>query len=199
MIIANHKPIRIVGYTESSMVTDFADFLHEYSLEIISPEDFLNSNNKDQFQYIVPGCKNLKMRHYVTNILDSDGLDLVTYVHDSVKLPAVSKFNIGAGSFVYPFSYIGPESDIGRHCIIGTYSLVGHYTSLGKNTQLKPGCMVIGKSHVGSNCILYARVTIVNSVTITNDVEIYAFSEVRKDITEPGIYGGKPIRKILKF
>lgn len=198
MIIANHKPIRIIGYPEASMAADLVDALHHHGPEIMLPVEFFDLNSKDQYQYIVPHAKDLAARMDVISILDSMQLDLVTVIHDTVVLPTQASYYIGAGSFIGAYTSIGVLANIGRHTMIGPYSLVGHYSSVGHNTQMRPGSMIIGKSQVGSNCLLHCRVTVTNTVKICDHVELLAFSEVRKSITQSGTYGGKPVRKIFK-
>jgi bifunctional N-acetylglucosamine-1-phosphate-uridyltransferase/glucosamine-1-phosphate-acetyltransferase GlmU-like protein len=196
MIIANEKPIKIIGYPASTMAIEFLDALSMTGAEILLPEDFFQMPDKHMFQYMVPSCKDLELRHNIIQILDLENLDLVTFIHDSVQLPLASQYHIGAGSFIFPFCLIGPHSVVQQHCIIGAYSLIGHYSIIEQNTILRPGCMIVGESQVGKNCVLNVRVTVTNSVTVCDNVTLYAFSEVRKDIQTAGTYGGKPVKKI---
>jgi UDP-3-O-[3-hydroxymyristoyl] glucosamine N-acyltransferase len=55
--------------------------------------------------------------------------------------------------------------------------------------------MVTGKSTVGNNCIINTRSTITNDSTVTDDVEIMAFTNVVKNIVEPGRYLGVTARR----
>jgi UDP-3-O-[3-hydroxymyristoyl] glucosamine N-acyltransferase len=70
---------------------------------------------------------------------------------------------------------------------------------LGDNCWLKPGVMIVGKSSVGDNCILNVRSTIINQAQIADNIEILGFAQVRKNINEPGRYGGNPLKKFLKL
>lgn len=49
---------------------------------------------------------------------------------------------------------------------------------------------------IGHNVIFGTSSVIVGPVTICDDVVIAAMSLVNKDITEPGVYAGTPVRKI---
>ena len=53
MIIGNDKPIRIIGYAESSMTQEFVrEISCTRSVTVVGTQDFLN-NPDTQFQYIV--------------------------------------------------------------------------------------------------------------------------------------------------
>jgi UDP-3-O-[3-hydroxymyristoyl] glucosamine N-acyltransferase len=80
--------------------------------------------------------------------------------------------------------------------VIGSYSLIGHYSNLGTNCILRPGVMVNGKSTIGNNCVLNTRVTVTNKSKVSDNVELMAFSNVTKNITNPGKYIGSKVRKI---
>jgi UDP-3-O-[3-hydroxymyristoyl] glucosamine N-acyltransferase len=57
--------------------------------------------------------------------------------------------------------------------------------------------MITGKSTVGNNCVLNNRSTVTNRVTVVDDVELMAFANVVKDITEPGRYVGSSARRVI--
>ena len=196
MIIANSKPIKIIGYPESSMTAEFVNEISKtHAVEVITPAVFLKDTDRNRAQYILSVSFDLVERQQLINLIDSENLDLITVVSDTTLLGKTPAAIISPGTFIFPFCHIAISTTIGRHCIIGSYCLVAHYSTLGNNCILRPGVMIIGKASVGNNCVINTRSTIANGARITNDVEILGFTNVVKDIAVPGKYLGSTARK----
>lgn len=195
MIIANHKPIVIVGYAESSMTMEFVNEISKTrDFQIVTPEDFVNLQNPEQYQYIVAVWK-LSNRQKTIKMIDDARLDLITVIHDSVALGSNPPPTIGAGSFIFPFCSILLNAKIGKHCIIASHCHIGHFCNIGNNCQLRPGTIVNGKSQIGNHCVLNTRTTVTNKSTVGDNIELLAFTNVTKDLSEPGIYVGTTAKK----
>lgn len=197
MIIANQKPIAIIGPAASSMTHEFQDELsRSHATLVIEPEFFLQSQHRNQYQYILACWPNFLQRKQIAMELDHEHLDLVTVIHDTTLIGHNPAPEIEPGCFVFGFSRICLGSRIGRHSIIGPYSLVGHYSELGTGCILRPGVMITDKSQVGDHCVMNLRSTVTNKVRIADDVTVMAFSAVTKDIKDSGRYAGIPARRV---
>lgn len=75
---------------------------------------------------------------------------------------------------------------------IGVMVNIGHNNFIGKNTIVVGGTITSGSVKVGENCWLCAGTLIRNGVSICDNVIVGMGSMVLKDITEPGIYFGRP-------
>jgi carbonic anhydrase/acetyltransferase-like protein (isoleucine patch superfamily) len=191
MIIANSKPIGIIGYQDSSMTQEFLNAIGpNYVVTVISPVAFLNNPTAD-YQYIVSVSIDFTEREKVIDLLDQNNLDLITIIHNTAIIGSGPAVTIGGGTFIFPFCNVGIGAKIGRHCIVGSYSLVGHYSGLGNNCILRPGVMISGKSTVGNNCVINTRATVTNQSIVTDSVEIMAFATIVKNINQPGRYMGR--------
>lgn len=196
MIIANSKPIIIIGYPESSMTMEYVNEITKtHPAQVITPEALKELPNPNQYQYIIAVWK-LTNRLAAIKLADNLDLDLITVIHDSVVLSQLRAPVIGPGTFIFPFCSIMLDSHIGKHCIIGAHSHVGHFCFLGNNCQIRPGVMINGKSTIGNNCMMNTQVTITNKVSVVDNVELLAFTKVTKDITRPGIYAGSTARNL---
>jgi len=197
MIIGNDKPIRIIGYAESSMTQEFVGEIScTRSVTVVETQDFLN-NPDTQFQYIVSVSVDFAERKNVIDTVDSLDLDLITVINDHCLIGNNPAPEIQPGTFIFPFCNIGLGAAIGRHCIISAYSMLGHYSTIGRNCVLRPGVMVTDKSTVGDNCVFNIRSTVTNHATVVDDVELMAFANVVKNITHPGQYIGSTARKFI--
>jgi UDP-3-O-[3-hydroxymyristoyl] glucosamine N-acyltransferase len=196
MIIANDKPIKIIGYTESSMTHEFVNEISKTRVvDVVAPSDFLILDNKEQYQYIVSVTVDLAERKQMIDVIDTLMLDLITVINDTALIDYSPKPNIAPGTFIFPFCNIGLGSNIGQHCIVGCYTLVGHYSTIGKNCILRPGVMIHGKSQVGNNCVINTRATVTNGVQVADNIKILGFSAVVKNLDTPGTYIGCPARR----
>jgi len=191
MIFANKKPIKIIGYPESSMTKEFINEITKtHTASVIEPLEFLSMNNKNDYQYIISVTFDLEERKRIIKIVDKLNLDLITVINDTSLVG--SDIIIQPGTFIFPFCNlscnVSSEPVVGRHCIIGAYSLIGHYSRLGNNCILRPGVMITGHSSIGDHCIINIRATITNNATIADNIEILAFANVTKNIKHAGQY-----------
>jgi len=130
---------------------------------------------------------------------------------------------IGVGVVLGHFNEIGDGCVIGDHtviqgrarfaskCIIGTRAtikigvILTAKTHIGAYTFVGPNVVCLGAHNnekvtsptiIGRNCFIGASSIIMPGVEICDGVTIGAMSFVNKDITEPGVYVGQPIRKV---
>ena len=84
MIISNNKPIRIIGYPESSMTQEFVNEISKtHSVQVVEPSVFLKENDKNQYQYIIAVSVDLDERKYLVKLASQLDLDLITVINDT--------------------------------------------------------------------------------------------------------------------
>jgi len=197
MIIENHKPIRIIGYPESSLTDGALQwFLLESKnpIEIITPETFLSLSNKDNYQYFVGFTLDMNLRKIVCEEIDNLNLDCVSYIHDSSVLFDTCK--IGKGVFIGAFSVAVQHCEVENHCWIECYCLLPHHGKIGKGSIIHGGSLIAGRVTIGEYCTLNFKSSIINNVTVTDRVTLGAFSNITKDVTRPGRYVGSVARYV---
>lgn len=195
MIIANNKPVKVIGYTESTMTKEFVNEIAKSCLvDVIEPKKFLALSDKESYQYIISISVDLIERQEIIKLVDSFDLDLITVIHDTAILNPTCTIN--PGTFVFPFCNFAHGASVGKHCIISPYSLLGHYVVLNDNCILRPGVMITDRATIGNNCVINIRSTVTNKVTVTDNVQISGCSSVTKDLMLPGQYAGTPARRI---
>lgn len=196
MIIGNDKPIRVIGYPQSTTTQEYINEIsRSHVTTVLLPDEFVAIKRKGDYQYIVSISKDLSERHRIVQLIDRENLDLITVISDYCILGQSPPPIIGAGTFIFPFCLISLGSQIGKHCVIGSYSLIGHYSAIDNNCILRPSVMVTDKSSVGKNCVLNLRSVVTNKSHVADNVTVMAFSSVTKNITESGNYIGTPVRR----
>ncbi len=200
MLVANQKPICLIGYEESTLVQEAKHFfIEEFHGEImvIDPDEFFQIKNHAQYQYGVAFNLNTKLRAKVIDYLDINQLDCITYIHDTVICYTKDITTaIGKGSFVGPFSTILQQSKIGKFCIVESYCLISHYAKLGNNVHLHSGTMIAGRTTVGNHATFNFKSAVLNSLELCDNIEVGACSTITKNIYQPGSYVGTPARRI---
>lgn len=197
MIIENDKPIKFIGYSESSMVETALNFVLPESkneISVITPEEFLELPNKSDYQYLVAFCIDTTLRKIVCDEIDNLNLDCITYVHGTCLVPETCK--LGKGVLIGAFSSALYASDIGNHCWIESYCLIAHHVNIGRSCVLHSGVAIAGRTNIGENCTFKFKSSVLSKVTIIDDVTVGAYSNVTKDITKPGRYLGSIARYV---
>jgi len=121
---------------------------------------------------------------------------------------------LGDDCFVGPFVEIQSDVTIGKRCRIQSHAFICELVTIGDDCFISHGAMFIndlfeeggpakGKrelwrsTRIGNNVSVGTNATIL-PVNICDNVVIGAGSVVTKDITEPGVYAGNPVRLLRR-
>lgn len=140
------------------------------------------------------------------------GMVNVTFGENVTVIQPVNIYGcvIGDETFVGPFVEIQSHVTIGARCRIQSHAFICELVTIGDDCFISHGAMFIndlfeeggpakGKrelwrsTKIGNNVSIGTNATIL-PVNICDNVVIGAGSVVTKDITEPGIYAGNPVR-----
>jgi UDP-N-acetylbacillosamine N-acetyltransferase len=103
---------------------------------------------------------------------------------------------VGAGCFVGNYCHIGPEAQIGKNTIINNAAIVEHEVKVGCHCHIGPNATISGRCEIGDLVFVGAGSSIKDYVNVCPNVTIGAGATVVKNIEEPGVYAGKPARRI---
>jgi acetyltransferase-like isoleucine patch superfamily enzyme len=202
VLIANKNTIRLIGFKDSTITQEAMFFISsEFSgqVEIISPDDFLQSDNKKDYSYLATFTLDKDLRRRIITELYSQNLDSLTYIHSTVTKyfsDENTADHVGSGTFIAPYSCLLSGSKIGQHCIIETYCLLAHHSSIDDRTHLHAGVMIAGKTSIGKNCEFNFKSSVLNGLSICDNIELGAMSCITKNIDLPGKYVGTPARRV---
>lgn len=102
----------------------------------------------------------------------------------------------GAGTIICPGTILTDNITLGIHCLINLNCTIGHDCIIGDFVTLSPGVNVSGNVTIGNGCYIGTNAVIREKISICDNVVIGAGGVVVKDITEPGVYVGNPVKKI---
>lgn len=199
MLVANLKPIQIIGFAESTVSQEAKHFIsQEFSgdVSIITPDEFLNLTDKTLFQYVIGFTIDVDLRKKIIETINTNELDCIRYMHDTVVCyeKDIAKV-IGKGTFVAPYTTLLLGSKIGNFCIIETNCLIAHYATLGNNVIIHAGAMIAGRTAISDHCTFNFKSAALNAIYVCPDVQVNACSTLTKDVMLPGVYVGTPARK----
>lgn len=100
---------------------------------------------------------------------------------------------VGDGCAVMAGAIIN-RAQLGENCVINSGAIVEHDCKVGDNTFVGPGAVIGGFTQIGENCFIGLGAKIANGLTIGNNVTVAMGAVVNRNLTEPGIYHGNPLR-----
>ena len=83
---------------------------------------------------------------------------------------------------------------LGENVIVNTGAIVEHDCVIGDNTFIGPGATIGGGVTIGEDCFIGLGANVMNGVTIASGVTVAMGATVNRDLTEPGIYHGSPLK-----
>lgn len=157
-----------------------------------SAPDWVNGNKSFHIAFVYAGLPVMNKRAALIRRYREAGAKFASLIAPSAIVTPNSK--IGEGSAVMAGAIVNRAS-LGSHVIINSGAIVEHDCSVGDNTFIGPGAVVGGFTSIGSNCFIGLGARIGNNVTIGPDVTVAMGAVVNKDLLEPGIYHGTPLRR----
>jgi sugar O-acyltransferase (sialic acid O-acetyltransferase NeuD family) len=147
----------------------------------------------DEYELFV-GIGNNDTRQKVYEMLETVGASIPVLIHPNAVIG--NQVEIGNGTAVMAGAIINCCTEIGKACIINTGSTIDHDNSIGDYVHISPGVHLAGTVSVGQLSWLGIGSIVSNNVNITSGCQVGAGSVVIKDITEPGVYVGVPVRRV---
>ncbi len=169
--LARHKYNKINIFDENNQSEEVVGNFEEMI-------NYNNLNNCDNF--IALGDNEIREQKLKTLI---DKNIKVTSLIDNGALLA-NNIEIGKGSIVMPGCIINSNTKIGVGCIINTGSLIDHDCKLNDYVHISPGCKLGGTIVIGRLSWIGIGTTIINNISIGDNVKIAAGSTIYKDIRD---------------
>lgn len=111
----------------------------------------------------------------------------------------VSKWvELGEGSIVTAGSILTCNISIGKHAHLNLNTTIGHDCRIGDFFTTAPGANISGKCTFGEAVYVGTNAAVKQGIGICDHVTIGMGGVVVKDIKEPGVYIGNPLKKLEK-
>lgn len=132
--------------------------------------------------------------------IGSDGYGYARIGTKHHKIPQLGRVvleddvEIGANSTVDRARF--SETRIGSGSKLDNLVMIGHNVTTGEDCLLVAQVGVSGSTHLGDRVILAGQVGTVGHVNVADDVTVLGKGGVTKDVREPGVYAGMPLKPV---
>ncbi len=157
----------------------------------------INKFSNCYFVLGIGGITNLKSRFSLIQSLENYYPFFINLISPYSLIS--QNLKIGIGNTVHPYAFVNSHVTIGNFCIINTRATIEHDCVIGNNVHISTGVILNGEVQIGNHVFIGSGTIIKNQVKITDNVIIGMGSVVLKDIQEPGIYAGNPLKIIEKI
>ena len=117
-----------------------------------------------------------------------------TFIHPTALI--LGDVKIGEGSFIGAYSILTTDIKLGKHSILNRGNQIGHDCEIGDYFSAMPGAIISGNVKIYDCVYMGTNSSIKEKLSIHSLSTIGMNSCVIKDINEPGVYVGTPIKKI---
>lgn len=143
--------------------------------------------------FIAIGYKHARFKHNLFMQLCGK-IPFATIIAKPIYIDNTAK--IGKNVLICPGCIIGEDCNIEDNVKLSPGVAISHNSQIGMGTYCSPSVNIAGFSRVGQCCFIGIGATIIDGVTICDDVTIGAQSLVLNNIDVPGTYVGVPAKKI---
>ncbi len=158
-------------------------------------DDISQLNDENSFFLITTGqIKSAKTRKKIYSQIDKFNIPLPTIVSPIAYVSKHSKLE--KGTIIMHNAIVNAGAEIGMCNIINTKALIEHEAKIGDFCHISTGTIINGQAKIGNGCFIGSNTVVANNITVCDNVIVSAGSQVLKDITEPGVYIGSPLRRI---
>ncbi|MCA0970939.1 acetyltransferase [Halobacillus litoralis] len=140
------------------------------------------------------GIGNNATRQRIHEMLETVGASIPVLVHPNAVIG--NQVKIGNGTAVMAGAVVNCCTKIGKSCIVNTSSTIDHDNFIEDFVHISPGVHLAGTVKVCQGSWLGIGSVVSNNIAITKWSKVGAGSVVVKDISEPGVYVGVPVRRV---
>ena len=141
--------------------------------------------------YVYSGLPRMNVRKKIIERYEKEGAKFESLISPSAIVTPRSVIEEGSALMT---GCIVNRAHIGRNVIVNSGAIVEHDCRIGDNSFIGPGAVIGGFTTVGENCFIGLGARIGNGLKIGPDITVAMGAVVSKDLTEPGIYHGTPLR-----
>lgn len=137
---------------------------------------------------------NNSTREKIHRNLKAYGATIPVLIHPQAVIG--EEVDLSLGTVVMAGVIINSSTKIGEGCIINTAATVDHDNLIEDFVHVSPGAHLAGTVSIGYGSWLGIGTVVSNNIKIVANCKFGAGALVVKDISEPGIYIGVPVRRI---
>lgn len=180
-----------IDYKDRVCFVERDNVLHQpqiMDVPVITQSEF----DPEQYQVII-GIGDPHIRSTIVDRLPAK-TKYATVIHPNA---VISKWvEIGEGAIICAGTILTCNIKIGRHAHLNLHTTIGHDCQLGDFFTAAPAVNISGKCTFGNKVYFGTNSAIKEGIRICDEVTVGMGGVVTKDIHQPGIYVGNPVRKL---
>lgn len=141
--------------------------------------------------FVYSGLPIMHKRRQLIEQYESQGARFISLIAPSAIVSRNS--HIGDGTAVLSGAIIN-RAVIKENVVVNSGAIVEHDCYIGANSFIGPGAVIGGAVSIGEDCFIGLGAKIKNCVTIASGVTVAMGAVVTRDLLQPGIYHGTPLR-----
>lgn len=141
--------------------------------------------------FVYAGLPLMNKRHGLITLYENYGSEFISIVASTAIVTRNAM--LGKGVAVLNGAIIN-RARIGDFCIINSGAVIEHDCFVGRNTFIGPGSVIGGGTSIGENSFIGLGAHVKNGITIADNIIVGMGAIVTRDLLEPGIYHGFPMR-----
>lgn len=152
---------------------------------------FIREGHPFHIAFVYSGLPRMERRENLIRHYRNSGASFAT-----LKAPTAivtPRSVVGEGCAIMAGAIIN-RATLGENVIVNSGAIVEHDCHIGDNTFIGPGAVVGGFTKIGRNCFIGLGARVGNGLTIGDDITVAMGAVVNRNLTEPGIYHGNPLR-----
>lgn len=187
--LAEFAANRIAGYIANDRNPDMpAEWLGSDEIA----EEFIRDGKSFHMAFVYSGWPVMKKRWELLEQYKNKGAQFVSLISpDAIVTP---NSHIGEGSAVMTGAIIN-RAFLGENVIVNSGAIVEHDCEIGDNSFIGPGAVIGGFTKIGKNCFIGLGARLANGITIGDNISIAMGTVLNRNLKEPGIYHGLPLKR----
>ena len=153
--------------------------------------DLASKGHTFHIAFVYAGLPVMNKRRRLIEIYEKAGARFATLIASTAIVTPNS--HIAEGCAVLNGAIIN-RATLGKNVIVNSGAIVEHDCIIGDNTFIGPGAVIGGGVTIGRDCFIGLGARVKNGITIADGVSVAMGAVVMRDLTEPGIYHGTPLR-----
>ncbi|MDD1367792.1 acetyltransferase [Bacillus sp. MHSD_36] len=185
LINPEYKLLGIVDDNKSLVGTEVLGY------EVIGDTDYIKQLSKQQKIHGVIAIADGEIREHISRKLND--VQWVNLIHPSAVVSNYTK--LGEGNIICAGVVINPECKLGNHSHINIGSTLGHDVLILDYVTVMPGSKVSGNVNLKSKSMVGTGATIIQGLTIEENVVLGAGTVVTKNTKPNYLYVGVPAKE----
>ena len=137
------------------------------------------------------GYKHMSFRAKVYDTY-SNSIPMASVIHASCFIDKSSK--IGKGVCLLPGSILDRNSVIHDNVLVNVGCTIAHDSVVKRHSFLSPSVAIAGFVEIGARCVIGINSTVIDNITIADDIRTGGGAVVIDSLQESGLYVGNPSR-----